>query len=150
MAIARHLGWHGANVFAIRTAHRRRARSGADLLPGSSVVEQPAVNRLVAGSNPARGAIFFPSPYADKLAAGQSCFRPVPLTSGVPLKSVFDIGLVEVLADEKQRTTSSLCRLVSKTITQIETCGVNTLAPSTIALRYAFGCLFGYVENFEP
>lgn len=30
--------------------------------PGSSVVEQPAVNRLVAGSNPARGAIF-PSSY---------------------------------------------------------------------------------------
>jgi hypothetical protein len=32
---------------------------GADaswLFPGSSVVEQPAVNRLVAGSNPARGA----------------------------------------------------------------------------------------------
>jgi hypothetical protein len=27
--------------------------------PGSSVVEQPAVNRLVAGSNPARGAKFF-------------------------------------------------------------------------------------------
>ena len=26
--------------------------------PGSSVVEPPAVNRLVAGSNPARGAIF--------------------------------------------------------------------------------------------
>ena len=26
--------------------------------PGSSAVEQPAVNRLVAGSNPARGAIF--------------------------------------------------------------------------------------------
>jgi hypothetical protein len=31
------------------------ARS-AGLFPGSSVVEQPAVNRLVAGSNPARGA----------------------------------------------------------------------------------------------
>ena len=30
----------------------------AGLLPGSSVVEQPAVNRLVAGSNPARGATF--------------------------------------------------------------------------------------------
>jgi hypothetical protein len=28
------------------------------LFPGSSVVEQPAVNRLVAGSNPARGATF--------------------------------------------------------------------------------------------
>jgi hypothetical protein len=26
------------------------------MVPGSSVVEQPAVNRLVAGSNPARGA----------------------------------------------------------------------------------------------
>jgi hypothetical protein len=30
--------------------------------PGSSVVEQPAVNRLVAGSNPARGAN---TPFAD-------------------------------------------------------------------------------------
>ncbi len=30
----------------------------AGLLPGSSVVGQPAVNRLVAGSNPARGASF--------------------------------------------------------------------------------------------
>src|SRR5690606_1721489 len=29
------------------------------LFPGSSVVEQPAVNRLVAGSNPARGANSF-------------------------------------------------------------------------------------------
>jgi hypothetical protein len=28
------------------------------LFPGSSAVEQPAVNRLVAGSNPARGAKF--------------------------------------------------------------------------------------------
>ena len=34
---------------------RIRARAAA-LFPGSSVVEQPAVNRLVAGSNPARGA----------------------------------------------------------------------------------------------
>ena len=29
------------------------------VFPGSSAVEQPAVNRLVAGSNPARGANFF-------------------------------------------------------------------------------------------
>ncbi len=36
---------------------RRRAECVADLLPGSSVVEQATVNRLVAGSNPARGAI---------------------------------------------------------------------------------------------
>src|SRR5690348_4611719 len=31
-------------------------RCVASSFPGSSVVEQPAVNRLVAGSNPARGA----------------------------------------------------------------------------------------------
>ena len=29
---------------------------GLRKFPGSSAVEQPAVNRLVAGSNPARGA----------------------------------------------------------------------------------------------
>ena len=38
--------------FVIATLAKRFA-----LFPGSSVVEQPAVNRLVAGSNPARGAI---------------------------------------------------------------------------------------------
>ena len=37
-------------------------KSAATVIPGSSVVEQAAVNRLVAGSNPARGAtaLFFP------------------------------------------------------------------------------------------
>jgi hypothetical protein len=39
-------------VFAIGTLVRNEQP-----FPGSSVVEQPAVNRLVAGSNPARGAI---------------------------------------------------------------------------------------------
>src|SRR5690606_183272 len=34
------------------------AKQELPMFPGSSVVEQPAVNRLVAGSNPARGAIF--------------------------------------------------------------------------------------------
>jgi hypothetical protein len=37
----------------------RHPRSNEPLFPGSSVVEQPAVNRLVAGSNPARGAKLF-------------------------------------------------------------------------------------------
>src|SRR5262245_9123454 len=32
------------------------SRALARVVPGSSAVEQPAVNRLVAGSNPARGA----------------------------------------------------------------------------------------------
>ena len=35
-----------------------RWHASAAVFPGSSVVEQPAVNRLVAGSNPARGASF--------------------------------------------------------------------------------------------
>jgi hypothetical protein len=41
----------GLNPFVIG-----RSRSLRRVFPGSSVVEQPAVNRLVAGSNPARGA----------------------------------------------------------------------------------------------
>ncbi len=36
--------------------YTRCASSLANVFPGSSAVEQPAVNRLVAGSNPARGA----------------------------------------------------------------------------------------------
>jgi hypothetical protein len=36
--------------------YRRDGRSPWPLLPGSSAVEQPAVNRLVDGSNPSRGA----------------------------------------------------------------------------------------------
>src|SRR5262249_1273454 len=48
---------------------RRNAFAIRGVFPGSSVVEQPAVNRLVAGSNPARGAISamavdFPTPFA--------------------------------------------------------------------------------------
>ena len=35
------------------------AQDGLQLIRGSSAVEQPAVNRLVVGSNPTRGAIFF-------------------------------------------------------------------------------------------
>ena len=46
--------WQSGNRFAIGTPLRASA-----LFPGSSAVEQPAVNRLVAGSNPARGAILF-------------------------------------------------------------------------------------------
>src|SRR5215204_7132047 len=48
------------------------ARLGVRLpsFPGSSAVEQPAVNRLVAGSNPARGATKFKSLAATGLAAG--------------------------------------------------------------------------------
>jgi hypothetical protein len=42
----------------ITVAIRRLVHTRA-LFPGSSVVEQPAVNRLVAGSNPARGATSF-------------------------------------------------------------------------------------------
>jgi hypothetical protein len=44
-------GWQSRNGFVI--GGRSACRS---VFPGSSAVEQPAVNRLVAGSNPARGA----------------------------------------------------------------------------------------------
>jgi hypothetical protein len=43
------------------------------VFPGSSAVEQPAVNRLVAGSNPARGAKqikYLANRKTGKLAAG--------------------------------------------------------------------------------
>jgi hypothetical protein len=39
------------------------------VFPGSSVVEQPAVNRLVAGSNPARGAKVFKR--LDEIQSGE-------------------------------------------------------------------------------
>ena len=45
------------SCFASREAFVIRSRPPYDgMFPGSSVVEQPAVNRLVAGSNPTRGA----------------------------------------------------------------------------------------------
>ena len=42
-----------------RVCYRQPRSRERQMFPGSSVVEQPAVNRLVAGSNPARGAKFF-------------------------------------------------------------------------------------------
>jgi hypothetical protein len=45
-------------AFKARPALLYALRARQLLFPGSSAVEQPAVNRLVAGSNPARGAIF--------------------------------------------------------------------------------------------
>ena len=42
------------------TCHSHSARlNSQNVFPGSSVVEQLTVNQLVAGSNPARGAISF-------------------------------------------------------------------------------------------
>ena len=49
--MARNPGFAKNAPFVIADAHAVAAP-----IPGSSVVEQPAVNRLVAGSNPARGA----------------------------------------------------------------------------------------------
>src|SRR5215467_1747576 len=67
-ASSAHLG-NWAEACARAHSHRfhalqapaRFVRSGCAraLVPGSSAVEQPAVNRLVAGSNPARGAKLF-------------------------------------------------------------------------------------------
>ena len=63
-----------------------RLLSKSAVFPGSSAVEQPAVNRLVAGSNPARGAKLFqllrPNPSTrTKLAfrSGAARRRPSPV-----------------------------------------------------------------------
>jgi hypothetical protein len=48
----RHAAFKAGAALLYATALARAAA----MFPGSSVVEQPAVNRLVAGSNPARGA----------------------------------------------------------------------------------------------
>jgi hypothetical protein len=49
--------------------------------PGSSVVEQPAVNRLVAGSNPARGATFQALP-VQKIEFGATPGLQLPGATG--------------------------------------------------------------------
>src|SRR3954469_4988489 len=50
------LGWRAGTLGKGVTHCYRPSAINAAPFPGSSVVEQPAVNRLVAGSNPARGA----------------------------------------------------------------------------------------------
>ena len=42
--------------FDIATRLKTRYTARPQVFPGSSAVEQPAVNRLVGGSNPSRGA----------------------------------------------------------------------------------------------
>jgi hypothetical protein len=46
----------GADFTLCKAQRLCYSRTLARVVPGSSAVEQPAVNRLVAGSNPARGA----------------------------------------------------------------------------------------------
>ena len=46
--------------------------------PGSSAVEQPAVNRLVAGSNPARGATSNQEVDISTLAMSPTRIAPIP------------------------------------------------------------------------
>ena len=63
------------NTFDIGRS-RRRVIGRRSVFPGSSVVEQPAVNRLVAGSNPARGAKLFQTP--ENARAGAAFFVTPP------------------------------------------------------------------------
>src|ERR1700736_6768619 len=53
------LGWRRISRFASRGGFviRSRSRNTVSLFLGSSAVEHSTVNRMVAGSNPARGAI---------------------------------------------------------------------------------------------
>jgi hypothetical protein len=56
-AIPRLMAKGGADFTLCKRKRLCYSRTLARVVPGSSAVEQPAVNRLVAGSNPARGAI---------------------------------------------------------------------------------------------
>src|SRR5215510_648635 len=53
------------------------SRTLARVVPGSSAVEQPAVNRLVDGSNPSRGAILLRDRDRTGLSEFQSSFRAI-------------------------------------------------------------------------
>jgi hypothetical protein len=53
---AAYLGKTAAFKAALALLYATHFALALPVFPGSSVVEQPAVNRLVAGSNPARGA----------------------------------------------------------------------------------------------
>jgi hypothetical protein len=57
-AIPRLMAKGGADFTLCKRKRLCYSRTLARVVPGSSAVEQPAVNRLVAGSNPARGATF--------------------------------------------------------------------------------------------
>src|SRR5689334_6070820 len=85
-------GWQSLNGFVIRPV--------ALPFPGSSVVEQPAVNRLVAGSNPARGAIL------SAATARQVRFpseRRVPAMSSPVsplLTDLYELNMVQAYLDQ--------------------------------------------------
>src|SRR5690606_28128025 len=65
--------------------------------PGSSAVEQPAVNRLVAGSNPARGANSFKGLADHRLApfSFRATFRATitALPRSLPCVTLIEIGV---------------------------------------------------------
>lgn len=67
--VLRQRAWQAAAQFAIRLPPTRCGCPACFVIPGSSVVEQAAVNRLVAGSNPARGA-------TSSLSSQKSSRRP--------------------------------------------------------------------------
>ena len=76
-----------------RVCYSARTIRGAPF-PGSSVVEQPAVNRLVAGSNPARGAKFKPRYWGD-VSPARSLIVSAAIAAGArarnsPLRSIIE------------------------------------------------------------
>src|SRR5262249_11463196 len=89
----------------------------ACVVPGSSAVEQPAVNRLVAGSNPARGAKLGQG-FAAKFARGWPSVKSHLATS---LATICKIREAPLDAPELQfsiagRTKPQLCNRSRKSI----------------------------------
>src|SRR5579872_1810264 len=88
--------------------YRQRALCAhAAVFPGSSVVEQPAVNRLVAGSNPARGANACSLLFTTVHGRRKTLARSTMLPDGRPWLSVVvherpEILLVDLLVSRRR------------------------------------------------
>ena len=78
-----------------RLTQAKRFHIITSLLLGSSVAEQVTVNHLVAGSNPARAAIFFALFYLESSSGQRSNFlckvrRLIPINSAALVRLPFD------------------------------------------------------------
>ena len=95
-----------------RLCYMRAFITPSRLFPGSSAVEQPAVNRLVAGSNPARGAklnkhlVFYVRGRRPIWTAAGQQKRP-PISEGP--RQCFEEAQAEKRAGEAARGFGTLC-----------------------------------------
>lgn len=75
-------GLRDANDIVIGALHYKSLGPQSSLFPDSSAVERSTVNRNVVGSNPTRGAIFFPIILPLKKQADENFQHEIRWTSG--------------------------------------------------------------------